>query len=91
MTFFYCTGFGKFGDILENPTSKLIEALPALLAQVVENDRILKLKHKEVVTVAMQDCDEAVNRIYQMVSEQHGEADRHIIINFGVSAGAPSL
>ena len=67
MTYFYCTGFGKFGTVLENPTSKLITALPSLLTQVNENNRSLKLKHSEVITVSIQDCDEAVNRIYQMV------------------------
>ena len=91
MTYFYCTGFGKFGQILHNPTSKLIEALPALLNTSNENNRSLKLKHHEIITVAIQDCDEAINRIYEMVCASHGEADRHIIINFGVADGRPAF
>ena len=91
MTFFYCTGFGKFGPILQNPTTKLVEALPALVNTSTENNRSLKLKHHEVITTAIQDCDEAIARIYEMVCASHGEADRHIIINFGVADGRPAF
>ena len=65
-----------------------MEALPSLIAQHNENNRSMKLKHNEVITVAIQDCDEALNRIYEMVQECHGEADRHIIVNFGVYDGS---
>ena len=86
MTYFYCTGFGKFGNVLENPTSRLIQNLPELLKKVPENDKFFKLRHTEIITVAIQDCDQTVERIYNMVAQQHGDADRHIIINFGVAA-----
>ena len=88
MTYFYCTGFGKFGNIMTNPTTKLVEALPALLSQCEENEKILKLQHHEVVTTAIQDCDEAIQRIYTVVQDNHGEPDRHIIIHFGVYDGS---
>ena len=87
MTYFYCTGFGKFGNVLTNPTTKLVETLPNILKSIPENDKFFKLKHSEIVTVAMQDCDAAIQRIYNMVHENHGDADRHIIVNFGVAAG----
>ena len=64
MTYFYCTGFGKFGNILTNPTTDLVGALPALLQSHPENERSFKLKHHEIVTVAIADCDEALDRIY---------------------------
>ena len=43
--------------------------------------------HNEVVTVAMSYCDESLTNIYRLVEQNHQEADRHIIINFGVAAG----
>ena len=35
---FYITGFGKFGPVLENPTTKLVNALPQLLASSDKTD-----------------------------------------------------
>ena len=67
MTFFYCTGFGKFGNILTNPTSQLVQAMPQLLSKHPDNNKLFKLVHNEVVTVAMSDCDESLQRIYSLV------------------------
>ena len=54
----FMTGFGKFGKILENPTTKLSKALPELLKEKpIEN---VSLAKNYVVTVAMEDCDSVI-------------------------------
>ena len=49
--FFYITGFGKFANVLENPSSKLVELLPELLKRKALKN--VELAHCEVVTVAI--------------------------------------
>ena len=61
-TFFYVTGFGKFGNVLENPTTYLIRDLPKLLYQ--NPNPQVSLRHHEIVKVAIEDCDDALSRIY---------------------------
>ena len=38
--------------------------------------------------MAIQDCDESLERIYKLVSDGHDRADHHVVINFGVNAGS---
>ena len=74
------TGFGKFANILENPSTHLVKALPKLLEKAKIND---KLKHSEVVTVSCEDCDSTLDQIYKQLNT----SDKHIVLNFGVAAG----
>lgn len=47
----FVTGFGKFGKIIDNPTTVLVKALPELLkANPIEG---LTLLHTEVVIVSI--------------------------------------
>ena len=82
--YFYITGFGKFANILENPSTHLVNALPRLL----KNQANTHLAHSEIVTVSCEDCDVALDRIYAKVQKnlQRSNGTRHIILNFGVAA-----
>ena len=85
--FFYVTGFGRFGNILENPTMHLVNNLPGKLAGLKSSQ--FKLAHSEIIPVTMTDCDTATSRIYQLVKDNLGKADHHVVLNFGVAAGRP--
>ena len=41
--------------------------MPQLLSKHPDNNKLFKLVHNEVVTVAMTDCDESLQRIYSLV------------------------
>ena len=59
----FFTGFGKFGKIIENPTTHLSNAINKLLEEKpIDN---LTLFNNQVVKVAIEDCDEALAGIYQ--------------------------
>ena len=58
----FFTGFGKFGKILENPTTHLSKALDKLLEENPIEDVILYKKY--VITVSIEDCDQALEEIY---------------------------
>ena len=49
-THFWVTGFGKFGNILENPTTYLVKALPDILKQCAVE---IHLDHTEVIDVSI--------------------------------------
>ena len=91
---FYITGFGKFGDVLENPTSILVAKLPELLALKIANDttftdeqkKPFHLAHSEVLEVHMDECNDGLERMYDLISQNHSQADHHVVINFGVAA-----
>ena len=89
--FFYVTGFGKFGPILENPTTYLVRDLPSLIDQVSQQQRDWHLEHHEIVDVTIQECDIALDRIFAMVAEKRTQADHHVVINFGVAANRGSF
>ena len=36
--------------------------------------------------MSIQDCDEALERIYKLVNDGHSSAEHHVVINFGVAA-----
>lgn len=58
----FFTGFGKFGPVLENPTTFLSRSLKDLLAK--EPIEGLELHEAHVITVSIEDCDEALAKIY---------------------------
>ena len=80
------TGFGKFANILNNPSTYLVRALPKLLKKV--NLPKAKLVHSEVVTVSCEDCEIALDQIYALVKQNlaRNHGSRHIVLNFGVAA-----
>lgn len=80
------TGFGKFANILNNPSTYLVRALPKLLNQ--KNLPNVFLAHSEIVTVSIQDCDETLDQIYAKVKRNlsRNQGSKHIVINFGVAA-----
>jgi hypothetical protein len=63
----FFTGFGKFGKVLENPTTKLSRSIKDLLAESPIDD--LTLFENYIVTVSIEDCDEALAQIYQKINE----------------------
>ena len=62
----FFTGFGKFGKVLENPTTYLSKAIDQLLHENPIEGVILHKKY--VVTVSIEDCDEALEEIYQEIN-----------------------
>ena len=53
----YITGFGKFGHILSNPTTALVNVLPGFLkAHPIKN---MTLADHKIVTVACEFVDDA--------------------------------
>ena len=89
--FFYVTGFGKFGNILENPSSIVVRDLPNILSQQSSEGRPFHLKHSEIVTVSIEDCDEALERIYANMHGCKSNAEHHVVINCGVADGRPGF
>lgn len=62
----FFTGFGKFGKVLENPTTFLSRALKDLLkANPIDG---IELYQNYVVTVSIEDCDEALAEIYSIIN-----------------------
>jgi hypothetical protein len=63
----FVTGFGKFGKIIENPTTHISKSI----CQLLEDNPIpnLTLEKNYVVTVAIQDCDETLAEIYSKINE----------------------
>jgi pyroglutamyl-peptidase len=78
---------------LQNPTSKLSEAVQTIL----EKDPIENLKiHKNyVITVSIEHCDEALNDIYRQVNEilsiESNQNKKVLVIHFGVYKGCGSF
>ena len=84
--YFYVTGFGKFGNILENPTTVLVRNLSELLNADERSQSHFKVELTDIVTVSIQDCDNALERIYEKVAQCQDRAEHHVVINFGVAA-----
>jgi pyrrolidone-carboxylate peptidase len=89
----FLTGFGKFGKQLQNPTSKLSEAIQTVLAKdPIEN---LKIHRNYVITVSIEHCDEALNDIYRQVNEilsiESNQNKKVLVIHFGVYKGCGSF
>ena len=58
--YIYLTSFGKFGNILENPTTHLAKDLNKKLQDGYCIDENICIEHIEVVTVSIQDCESAL-------------------------------
>ncbi|CAH0484523.1 unnamed protein product [Peronospora farinosa] len=74
----YVTGFGKFGDILENPTT--------FLAKKLEEHH--KVTESHVLEVSAEACVEALADMYARAEERGRPC---IFLHFGVSAVARSV
>ncbi|KAL4125693.1 hypothetical protein PRIC2_009274 [Phytophthora ramorum] len=74
----YVTGFGKFGDILENPTTFLAKRL-------VDHPKVTEA---HVLEVATESCVEALGDMYARAEERGRPC---IFLHFGVSAISRSL
>lgn len=82
----YVTGFGKFGDIIENPTTFLIKALP----QILEKHPIKKLELCEarIVTVSCVKVDAMLKDYKQLIEENPpAEDEKIVVVHFGVAEG----
>jgi hypothetical protein len=86
----FFTGFGKFGKVLENPTTHLSKALTKLLeAHPIEG---VTLYQNYVVTVSIEHCDEALAEIYGKINtlieqneKEKSEFDNHyVVLHMGV-------
>ena len=90
----FFTGFGKFGKILENPTTFLSKALKDLLDKEPIDDVVLYQNH--VITVSIEHCDEALNQIYQKINDmideeklsQDGFINHYVVLHMGVYQGS---
>ncbi len=90
----FFTGFGKFGKVLENPTTYLSRALEGLL-QENPIDRV-KLYKRYVITVSIEDCDEALKEIYAEINrliekEEHDGSksnNHYVVLHMGVYQGS---
>lgn len=87
----FVTGFGKFGNILENPTTKISNALPRLLKE--KGIANLTLAKQFVVTVAIEDCDSVLQEIYETIQNhsQYSTNKQYLVIHFGVYKGCGSF
>ena len=87
----FFTGFGKFGKVLENPTTHLSKAIEQLLSENPIEGVVL---HKRfVVTVSIEDCDEALKEIYQeinhLIDQETDPSNTHyLVLHFGVYQGS---
>ena len=85
----FFTGFGKFGPVLSNPTTKLSEACAKLLEDLKDPQIVLKKNY--IITVACEDCDEALAEIYEqvekLVSDPENYNQYYLVLHFGVYQG----
>ena len=87
----FFTGFGKFGKVLENPTTHLSKAIEQLLHDNPIDGVILHNKY--VVTVSIEDCDQALEEIYQEINklietEGGNENTHYVVLHMGVYQGS---
>ena len=64
----YVTGFGKFKGMPRNPTADLVEGLRAISAKS-PHPRV-ELCFSDVLTVSVQQCDEALEKIKRTIVKQ---------------------
>ena len=65
----YVTGFGKFGNILVNPTSILVGELKQALPQFTH----INVCDIQVVEVSIQGCDEYLKFVREHIHKNHSE------------------
>ena len=86
----FFTGFGKFGKVIENPTTHLSRALTKLLVES-PIDGVTLFKNY-IITVSIEDCDEALAEIYSTINslidqdeKAQSEFDNHyVVLHMGV-------
>ena len=83
------TGFGKFGNILKNPTTFLVENLPEYLKANCQAD--FELIDARVVPVDIQNCDKAINEINEIISKSKNHFKRVFVIHMGVASGIQKM
>lgn len=103
-TTFHVTGFGRFHGVTDNPSARLVEALPAALAR----SRAAAagspggwpvgrpvLASTTVLTVSTAAVDAALARLYDRIARDCAAAgsdaasDRVVVVHFGVDTRAP--
>lgn len=89
----FFTGFGKFGKVLENPTTHLSKAIKALLEEnPIEG---VELHQNFIVTVSIDHCNDALTEIYQKINQLIGEEkedseveNHYVVLHMGVYQGS---
>ena len=76
----YVTGFGKFADILENPTTYIVRELQR---KYEAKELEVNIKYIKIVEVSIQDCDEALEQIVKVIQQE--PEGKHLIVHFGVA------
>jgi pyroglutamyl-peptidase len=84
---FYITGFGKFGTVIENPTSILVNKIADLFKECAFPLNVT-LEYSKVVEVTITALKQAVHEINDKIKAQ-ATPSKNIILHFGVSAGSP--
>ena len=84
----FCTGFGEFAGVTENPTAAVIDALPAFLekappASQATNPWVLKLA--QTLEVSIQGCESALAQIEE---EVEAESRPCVVLHLGVAPRA---
>ena len=82
----HLTGFGKFGNIEDNPTmhhARFIEENLDKLGPPVAID------HIQIVGVSMEDCEDSLQQIRQKI--EASDSSHHLILNMGVAAGRKNI
>ena len=86
----YLTGFGKFGNILNNQTMVIVNHLKKLVEEGKFNVPGLDVQDLTVVDVDIQSCDAHVDKVKEMILKADPN-QKYFILNFGVAAGDPKF
>ena len=79
------TGFGRFGTIINNPTTFLVQNLPKYLKNNLKIN--YKIIDARVIPVDIQNCDKALKEINQIICSQKNNFKNILILHLGVYAG----
>ncbi|TNV79113.1 hypothetical protein FGO68_gene13848 [Halteria grandinella] len=89
----FFTGFGKFGKVLENPTTYLSKAIKDLLEVNPIEGVVLHANY--IVTVSIDHCNEALAEIYQKINELIAKEkedqtyeNHYVVLHMGVYQGS---
>lgn len=80
---FHVTGFGKFGKIVDNPTTHLIKNLPKYVRNLPSNVSIPTMK---VLHVSGENSLKELKEIRQ-TNDKNAENTVYVYLHFGVAAG----
>lgn len=84
---FFVTGFGSFGSIDDNPTSRLVEVIQ------IENEPRASILSRKKIQVSAEACKQyvsEVNELYQQMKVKESNS-LFVVISFGVNAGADRI